>query len=813
MQIKPLQADEVSCPCTKAHFAFASTEEVLPLNEKGHALGQPRAQAALEFGTHIRRHGYNIFAHGAPGSGRHSLVRQMLRQQAATEEVGHDWCYVNNFDDQTSPAALCLPPGLGRSLAEDMDRLIDEVRNALKSAFESEEYQNRMQSLEQELKDKQNTIIQELQEKAQEKGLRLIRTPSGLAFAAVRDGEVLPREEFQKLSEEERKKIEQDIQELQQESHRQFQKLPGYERRVREKMRSLSREMADYAIGTLLEEMREKYGHLDDVLEHINAVQKDIVDSVPRILNPEGDDQQGDQFWSERQESMTSPAVRRYRINVLVDRSDHANAPVVYEDNPSLSNLLGRVEHQSQMGTLVTDFNLIRAGALHRANGGYLILDAEKLLTHPGAWEALKRALQSSEIKLESLAQMYSLISTVSLEPQPVPLDVKVVLVGSPFVHALLQYYDPEFDTLFKVAADFAPDMDRTANQEGFARLVSGFVHKHSLHHFTASGVARLFEYSLRLAGDREKLSANVRQLEDMAVEADYFAGQKGEALVRSEEVQRAIDERQFRSDRIRERLQEEIFRETLLIATQGSQAGQINGLSVYQVGGLSFGRPSRITARIRLGRGEVVDIERESKLSGPLHSKGVLILTGFLSGRFGVHQPLSLSASLVFEQSYGGVDGDSASSAELYALLSAIAGVPLRQDLAVTGAVDQHGQIQAIGGVNEKIEGFYDICQQRGLTGQQGVLIPASNRKHLVLRGDVVEAVRQGGFSIYPIRTVDEGIELLTGMEAGSLDSQGNSPSGSFNALVMDRLKTLAARRQAFVASAPDDRGDGHGE
>ena len=813
MQIKPLQADEVSCPSTKAHFAFASTEEVLPLNEKGHALGQPRAQAALEFGTHIRRHGYNIFAHGAPGSGRHSLVRQMLRQQAATEEVGHDWCYVNNFDDQTSPAALCLPPGLGRSLAEDMDRLIDEVRNALKSAFESEEYQNRMQSLEQELKDKQNTIIQELQEKAQEKGLRLIRTPSGLAFAAVRDGEVLPREEFQKLSEEERKKIEQDIQELQQESHRQFQKLPGYERRVREKMRSLSREMADYAIGALLEEMREKYGHLDDVLEHINAVQKDIVDSVPRILNPEGDDQQGDQFWSERQDSMTSPAVRRYRINVLVDRSDHANAPVVYEDNPSLSNLLGRVEHQSQMGTLVTDFNLIRPGALHRANGGYLILDAEKLLTHPGAWEALKRALQSSEIKLESLAQMYSLISTVSLEPQPVPLDVKVVLVGSPFVHALLQYYDPEFDTLFKVAADFAPEMDRTANQEGFARLVSGFVHKNSLHHFTASGVARLFEYSLRLAGDREKLSANIRQLEDMAVEADYFADQRGETLVRAEEVQRAIDERQFRSDRIRERLQEEILRETLLIATQGSQAGQINGLSVYQVGGLSFGRPSRITARIRLGRGEVVDIERESKLSGPLHSKGVLILTGFLSGRFGVHQPLSLSASLVFEQSYGGVDGDSASSAELYALLSAIAGVPLRQDLAVTGAVDQHGQIQAIGGVNEKIEGFYDICQQRGLTGHQGVLIPDSNRKHLVLRGDVVEAVRQEDFSIYPIRTVDEGIELLTGMEAGSLDSQGNSPSGSFNALVMDRLKTLAARRQAFVASAPDGRGDGHGE
>jgi lon-related putative ATP-dependent protease len=538
------------------------------------------------------------------------------------------------------------------------------------------------------------------------------------------------------------------------------------------------------------------------------------VDNLAYILKSESQGEQDEQSWSGARQDLSSPALRRYRINVLVDRGQETNSPVIYEDNPNLANLIGRVEYQPRMGTLVTDFNLIKPGALHKANGGYLILDAEKVLANPGAWEGLKRSLQAMKIKLESLAQMYNLINTVSLQPEPVPLEVKIVLVGSPMVYTLLQAYDPDFEELFKVAADFAPYIDRLSYQEEFARLVAGFVVHNSLRHFVPDGVARLMEFALRLAGDREKITAHVRQLEDTAVEADYFAAQNGGSLIGSQEVQQAIDERLYRSDRVREQIQKEILRDTLIIKTSGKEVGQINGLSVYQVGGQVFGRPSRITARVSLGRGEVVDIERESRLSGPLHSKGVLILVGFLSGRFGLDHPLSLNASLVFEQSYAGIDGDSASSAELYALLSAIAQVPLRQDLAVTGSVDQYGRVQAIGGVNEKIEGFFDICRHRGLTGEQGVLIPEENRKHLILRSDVRQAVQDNEFAVYPIQCVDQGLSLLSGLEPGELDKGHIYPPETFNALVLDRLKKLARQRQSFVKGGElTDWGTGHGQ
>jgi lon-related putative ATP-dependent protease len=491
---------------------------------------------------------------------------------------------------------------------------------------------------------------------------------------------------------------------------------------------------------------------------------------------------------------------------VLVDHSDTEGAPVVYEDNPTYQNLIGRVEHMARMGALLTDFQLIKPGALHRASGGYLILDARKVLTQPYAWEALKRVLQAGQIRIESVGQMLSLISTVSLEPEPIPLDVKIALFGERMLYYLLWQLDPDFAELFKVEADFETEMDRTdSNQKLYAQLIATLVQKKDLRPFDRSAVVRVIERSARLAGDREKLTMRTRNIIDLLEEADYWAGENGNGTVTDGDVQQAIEAQIHRADRVRERVQEAILRDTFLIDTQGEVVGQINGLSVLQLGNFAFGRPTRITARTRLGKGQVLDIEREVELGGPIHSKGVLILSGFLGGRYTSDRPLSLSASLVFEQSYGGVEGDSASSAELYALLSAIADLPLRQSLAVTGSVNQRGQVQAIGGVNEKIEGFFDVCQARGLTGEQGVLIPASNVKHLMLRQDVVEAVEEGQFHVYPVETVDQGIEILTGVEAGEQDEEGTYPEGSVNDRVAKRLAELAEKRQAFSKSGEE--------
>ncbi len=496
------------------------------------------------------------------------------------------------------------------------------------------------------------------------------------------------------------------------------------------------------------------------------------------------------------------PTFRRYLVNVLVDHGRSTGAPVVYEDLPSVHNLVGRIEHVSQLGALITDFNLIKPGALHRANGGYLLVDARKLLLQPFAWEELKRTLRSGEIRIESLAQMLSLVSTVSLEPEPIPLEVKVALYGEPLLYYLLSTLDPDFAELFKVAADFADQTDRSAESTRlYARLVATVAHKEGLRAFDRHAVARIVEHAARLAGDAEKLSTHMGSVANLLREADYWATEAGHEAVTAADVQRAIDAKIHRSDRLRERIQEEIRRGTILIDTRGETVGQVNGLSVLQLGDYAFGRPSRITARVRMGRGEVLDIERQVELGGPIHSKGVLILSSFLAARYAAERPLSLSASLVFEQSYGGVEGDSASAAELFALLSALADVPVRQDLAVTGSVNQHGKVQAIGGVNEKIEGFFDLCHAEGLTGTQGVLIPASNVKHLMLRRDVVEAADKGEFHVYAIDDVDQGMEVLTGQPAGLREADGWLPVGSVNRRVEARLASFAEKARRFAA------------
>jgi lon-related putative ATP-dependent protease len=630
------------------------------------------------------------------------------------------------------------------------------------------------------------------------------------------DDEVMKPEQFEKLPEDQRGRIEKDIEALEEDLKQIIQQIPLWERERRKALRDFNKEIISFGVGSSIDQIRQQFEDLPQVLEYLEAVRKDLVENFVDIITARTragtpkPDEAGD---AEHAAGFEISGFDRYKVNVLVSSDDGDGAPVVHEDNPTLANLIGRVEHMSRMGALVTDFTLIKAGALHRANGGYIVLDARKLLLQPFSWEALKRTLKAGRIAIESAGQMLSLISTISLEPEPIPLQVKVAILGDRFLYYMLSQLDPEFLDLFKVEADFDDDMRRSPEgEQSFARLIATFTHKHEMRPFDAEAVARVMARAVRLAGDTTKLTLHRRSLVDLMQEADYWAGRDEAQQVGAGHVQKAIDTQIRRADRVRERSHEAIERDIVLIDTEGAVTGQINGLAVLQLGSFSFGRPSRITARVRLGGGNLIDIEREAKLGGPLHSKGVLILSGFLQSHYAVHAPFSLAATLVFEQSYGGVDGDSASSAELYALLSALADVPLRQDLAVTGSVNQVGQVQAIGGVNEKIEGFFDICRSRGLTGTQGVLIPRANVEHLVLRQDVIEAVEEGRFAVYAVQHIDEGIELLTGRTAGRRDASGAFPGDSINGLVEARLESFATARKEFgkaLAAGGADGGD----
>jgi lon-related putative ATP-dependent protease len=798
--VKPLPPQALYQRTDSSQFDFETTAELaVPVG----IVGQPRAVEAIRFGIGIKRQGYNIYALGPVGVGKHSIVGQFFEQHAAGEPVPSDWCYVNNFQDPHKPWALCLPPGRAAELRRDMDQLIQELRTDLSAAFDSEEYRTRRQALEEELKERQENAFQDVQRQAQERSLSLVETPSGLVLAPVRDGQMLSPEDVQKLPVEEQQRMEADVEQLQDTLQKVVQQFPRWQREIRQKVKGLDGETTNLAVGGHIEELRQKYSGLKEVEDYLAAVQQDVSEHVHEFI-PQEEDQEsavqstiGESSSSSEYLRAELPLTRRYQVNVLVDHSSSKGAPVIYEDNPIYQDLIGRVEHLAQMGALVTDFNLIKPGALHLANGGYLILDARKVLMQPYAWEELKRALQSRQIRIGLPEQTLSTVSTVSLEPEAIPLDIKVAMLGDRTLYYLLHEADPDFDELFKVQADFEEEMDRTPeNQALYARLIGSMIRRAELQPFNRAAVARIIEHSSRLVGDAAKLSMQMQTIANLVREADYWAGQAGHAVVDAADVQRAIDAQVYRSDRVRAQIQEEILRGTILIDTQGTKVGQINGLSVLQMGNFSFGQPSRITARVRIGKGEVINIEREVEMSGPIHSKGVLILSGFLGARYAADRPLSLSASLVFEQSYSGVEGDSASSAELYALLSAIAEAPIKQSLAVTGSVNQHGQVQAIGGVNEKIEGFFDLCRARGLTGEQGVLIPASNVKHLMLRHDVVEAVTAGQFHVWAVETIDQGIELLTGVPAGERDRAGSYPEGSINHRVEARLTALAKKR-----------------
>jgi len=796
--VTPLPAESLCQRCNPEQFAFETTAELDELEE---VIGQDRAMDAINFSIGIRQEGYNLFALGPHGTGKFTSVSRSLEQKAATETTPSDWCYVYNFEQTHMPNALMLPNGQGRQFCDDMKRLVDELFGVIPGAFEDDEYINQKRAIDSEIQDRQESAIEEIRNEAKEEGIALIRTPSGLAFAPLRDSEVIKPEEFLELPEEQRKEIEGQIEILQRKLQDVFRQVPQWMREGRSRTRALNVEVATFAVSPLFEEMQEKYGDLDGVLAYLDEAKNDIIQHNDQFL---GSDEETPESPSDPKgisiESGRGTFAHRYQVNVVVDHGQSEGAPIVYEQNPTYPNLIGRLEHFAQMGALLTDFTLIKSGALHRANSGYLILDAQKLLSNPFAWDGLKRALRSREITIEAPGQAGGMVSTIALQPMPIPLDVKVVLLGDRMLYYAIHQHDPDFGELFKVAADFDDQMDRNLDNDiAYAHLIGTLVRKEDLRHFNRTGVARVIEYSARLVGDGEKLSAHMQSIADMLREANYWAGESGSEVVDGDHVLQAMKAKIYRSSRLRERLQEAILRETVLIDTQDSKVGQINGLSVMMLGDYAFGRPSRITARVRLGKGEVIDIERQVDLGGPLHSKGVLILSSYLGSRYAEGRPLSLSASLVFEQSYGGVDGDSASSAELYALLSALSELPIKQSLAVTGSVNQHGQVQAIGGVNEKIEGFFDICSARGLTGDQGVLIPSANVKNLMIRQEVVDAVAEGKFGIYSIETIEQGIEVLTGVPAGKMDKKGNYPKGSINQLVTTKLASMAETRREF--------------
>ena len=786
--------------CDPAELPFTLCSE---LEEAPGLIGQERAVEAIRFAMRMRRKGYNVYALGASGTGRHALVEDLLRQQAEGEPTPPDWCYVNNFADPQQPHRLQLPAGRGAGFANAMKRLVEELRAALPAAFERDEYRSRREVIDQQFKQRNEAAFGALQQRAQQRSIALLRTPMGLALAPVRDGKVLNPEAFEALPASERDAIQHELEAIQDELEGIMRQVPQWEREHRDALRDLNRETTGFAIAHLMGEIRAGYSDLPEVTKYLDAIETDVKENADDFLAPAA---------PPSDVPVPAPVIaaiedarfRRYGVNLFVDNSGQRGAPVIYEDNPTHQTLVGRIEHLARFGALLTDFNLLAPGALHRANGGYLILDAQKLLSGNFGWASLKRALNAGQIRIESLEQLLSLASTVSLTAEPIPLDVKIVLVGPPTLYYLLSAYDEEFAELFKIEADFEDRVERTPETTMlYARLICGVSRRKNLRPLDRDGVARTIERAARLAADSGKLWAGMRPIVDLLQEADQLAADSGKDVVGEAEIQAAIDAQFRRGDRIYRRLQEEIGRKTIRIETDGAQPGQVNGLSVISLGSLAFGTPSRITAQVRLGRGEVVDIEREVELGGPLHSKGVLILGGFLGGRFGKTRPLSLNASLVFEQSYGGVDGDSASAAELFALLSALAEAPVKQSFAITGSIDQRGQIQAIGGVNEKIEGFFDSCQITGFTGRQGVIIPASNVKHLMLRGDVVAAVAEGRFAVYPIDTVDQGLELLTGVPAGQLDADGNYPAGTLNHRVAARLDAFAAKAAQLARAA----------
>ena len=782
--------DRLVTRCDPAALAQDVADEVTDAR----IVGQVRAAEAVAYGIAMGRAGHHLFVMGPPGVGKRTLVQHVIEDHLAQHPVARDdWVYVNNFAQPHQPISLRLPPGRAVQLRDHMRELCEDLRTTIPATFESEEYAAAVERLNAEFKERAEQAVLAVGEKAQRQGLVMVRTPVGLSFAPRKppgpedlQGEqaVLDPKAFEALPAEERARLQQAMLDAQDELMRTLRSSVRLRKEHADRLRELNRSMTRVAVAHAVDDAKAHYTDLPDVLAYFEAMRNDITEKANHFRPTQGEEAaEGD--------AMAEVDLAAYEINVLVDAAGSDGAPMVSVDHPTCQQLIGRVDHIARMGTLVTDYRLIKPGALHRANGGYVLIDAFKLLSQPLAWDALKRALLSAHIRIESLAEMISLVSTVQLEPAPIPLRVKVVLFGEREICELLQWLDRDFAQLFRVIADFSDDLPRAQDtQRALAASLRAQAHRQAMLLPSDGALARLVDQGARESGDATRIGASVRRLVDVMAEADHHARRAGRERIEVDDIVTAVAARRRRASRIDERLREEVERGMLMIATAGERVGQINGLMVYEAGGETFGEPVRISATTRLGDGEVIDIQRETHLGGPVHAKGVLILAAFLGARYSRLQPHAIHGSLVFEQTYGIVEGDSASLAELLALLSSIADVPIRQSVAVTGSVNQFGDVQPIGGVNEKIEGFYDACAARGLDGTHGVVLPQANVAQLMLRDDVIEAVAAGRFTLHAVQHVDQAIEVVTGLPAGA---QAAPLPDSVSGRILARLREYA--------------------
>ena len=800
--VEALSPDRLKTSCDPDLFGCADSTGIAPLQS---IIGQSKALKALQFGLDISNKGFNIYVSGAPGTGKKTAVKRYLEEIAKGKPTPPDWCYVNNFQESDRPKAISLPAGRGRVFKKQVDRFVDAAREDIKKAFESEEYITRRGDTIKEIQQRKENLITKINERAQKQGFVIQPTPMGLVTIPMKDNRPLTEEEFRSLEKKEQNAIKRKQKTLNEKMKETGRQMIAMERQTQDMVDSLDREIASYTLDNLLEDLRENFDDIPEVLRYLDDMRADMLDNLSL-------------FRSEEEKQAMPPGMptgmptglpllprddirfRKYRVNVAVDNTDLKGVPIIMELNPSYYNLFGRIEKEAMLGALFTDFTMIRAGSIHRANGGYLILPVEDVLRNYFSWESLKRSIRNREITIEELAERLGYMTTRWLMPEPIPWRVKVVLIGEPWLYYRLFELDPDFRDLFKVKADFDNVMERSEeNMRHYGSFVCSICNEEHLKHLDKDAIAKVVEHSSRLASDQQKLSTRFGDISDIVREASFYATSEDAPLVRVSHVREAIEQRFTRSSLLLEKLREMISQGVIKIDIEGEKPGQVNGLSIIDLGDIMFGRPNKITASIGLGKEGLIDIEREAKLGGPIHTKAVLILSGYLAHRYAQDKPLSLSARLVFEQSYSGIEGDSASCAELYALLSGLSGVPIKQGIAVTGSVNQKGEVQAIGGVNEKIEGFFGVCKEKGFNGEQGVMIPASNVRNLVLKDEVVDAVKRGDFKIWSVSTIDEGIEILTGRKAGDRQADGAFEKGTINQLVDSQLKELSEKWMSF--------------
>jgi lon-related putative ATP-dependent protease len=787
---KELSPDEAYRFCDLSPLGFRTTEEVRACED---FIGQERALRAIHFGLGMEHRGYNLYLAGPTGVGKTSIIRTILSNIAKDKPAPPDWCYVYNFHNPSEPKAISFPTGMAKVFSKDMEELLELLKANIPKAFESKEYEEEKQRIISESQRQKALIFEELQKKAAEEEIQTQFTPTGVITIPLYRGRPLTQEDYNSLDEYHKEDIRRRKEKIDEEVAQAFKKIGKLDKEAMEKIKELEKKVALFAVRDILESVREKYKAYPDVIDYLDMMQRHILENIENFLPDKGGIEGGGPFPFKLPQQ--KPTFTEYKVNVLIDNSETEGAPVIFEPHPTYTNMFGSIEREARFGVLVTDFTMIHPGSLAKANGGYLVVEALDVLKYPFVWDSLKKVLENQELRIEDVYQQYGLIGMMGLRPEPIKINVKVIMTGSLQLYHLLYAYDDDFRKLFKVKADFDTVVERTDEVlHQYPRFVKLICNMDNLRQFDRSGVEAVIEYSSRLAGDQNKLSVQFGAIAKIIREANYWAGlDNNNSYVTREHVEKAIEEKIYRSNLIEEKIQEMIEKGVILVDTEGEVVGQINGLAIYNLGDYAFGKPSRITCETFMGTEGVVNIERKARLSGNIHDKGVLILSGYLGAKYAQNKPLSLSASLCFEQSYEMIEGDSASAAELIALISSLSGVPIKQGIAITGSVNQKGQIQPIGGVNEKIEGFYHVCKVKGLTGEQGVIIPHQNVKNLMLKKEVIEAIRKGNFHIYPVETVDQAIEIITGVEAGERGVDEKFKEGTVNFLVDKRLKELA--------------------